>query len=111
MSVAGGGSICVIPEMFAGLDCGGFLSSTGGCKTFQDGADGYCRGEGVGVVILKRLEDALRENDKVRRSDRVDPSQSLLQVLLKTEYIVVPPCYYLIIRQVISTTETSHQIS
>lgn len=65
LSVVGGGSLCVIPEMFAGLDNGGFLSPTGGCKTFSDNADGYCRGEAVGVVILKRLDDALRDNGKV----------------------------------------------
>ncbi|KAK5173464.1 uncharacterized protein LTR77_002145 [Saxophila tyrrhenica] len=65
LSVVGGGSLCVVPEMFAGLDNGGFLSPTGGCKTFSDNADGYCRGEAVGVVILKRLDEALRDNDKV----------------------------------------------
>ena len=57
--MAGGGSILAAPREFAGLSKGGFLSSTGNCKTFQDSADGYCRGKGVGVVVLKRLEDAI----------------------------------------------------
>lgn len=65
MTIVAGGSLLGSPEMFSGLSKGGFLSPTGGCKTFQDDADGYCRGEAVGVVILKRLEDAIRENDNI----------------------------------------------
>ena len=41
------------------------MSRTGNCKSFDDGADGYCRGEGVGIVVLKRLEDARAENDPI----------------------------------------------
>ncbi|KAF7960692.1 hypothetical protein EAE96_000366 [Botrytis aclada] len=65
MAIVGGGSLLEAPEMFCGLGKGGFLSATGGCKTFHDDADGYCRGEALGVVVLKRLEDAVRENDNV----------------------------------------------
>lgn len=64
-AIAGGGHICVAPELYSGLSKGGFLSKTGPCKTFCDDADGYCRGEAVGVVVLKRLEDALREKDNI----------------------------------------------
>lgn len=64
-AIAGGGHICVAPELYSGLSKGGFLSKTGPCKTFSDDADGYCRGEAVGVVVLKRLEDALREKDNI----------------------------------------------
>lgn len=53
------------PDNFAGLDRGHFLSRTGNCNTFDDGADGYCRADGVGTVILKRLEDAHQDNDPV----------------------------------------------
>ncbi|KAI0124107.1 BcPKS15, polyketide synthase, partial [Xylariales sp. AK1849] len=66
MGVVGGGSLLMLPELYSGLSRGGFLSSTGGCKTYADNADGYCRGEAVGVVVLKRLEDALRDNDNVQ---------------------------------------------
>nr|A0A6F9DYX9.1 RecName: Full=Non-reducing polyketide synthase men2; Short=NR-PKS men2 [Menisporopsis theobromae]CAB3277416.1 Men2 [Menisporopsis theobromae] len=66
MALAGGGQLNAAPEPYAGLSRAGFLSkTTGGCKTFREDADGYCRGEGVGVVVLKRLEDALAENDNV----------------------------------------------
>lgn len=64
-AVAGGGHLCVTPEFYSGLSQGGFLSPNGPCKTFAEDADGYCRGEAVGVVILKRLEDAVRENDNI----------------------------------------------
>ncbi|KAF5871521.1 putative polyketide synthase protein [Botrytis fragariae] len=65
MAIVAGGSLLGAPEMFSGLGKGGFLSATGGCKTFHDDADGYCRGEALGVVVLKRLEDAVRENDNI----------------------------------------------
>lgn len=64
-AVAGGANIIATPFWQSALSKGGFLSTTGGCKTFRSDADGYCRGEGVGVVVLKRLEDALAENDNI----------------------------------------------
>lgn len=64
-ALAGGGNIMTGSDMFAGLSRGGFLSRTGSCKTFDDGADGYCRGEGVGTVVLRRLEDAVANHDNI----------------------------------------------
>ena len=64
-AIAGGTNILTNPDFTAGLDRGRFLSRTGNCKTFDDEADGYCRGEGVGTVILKRLEDALFDKDPI----------------------------------------------
>lgn len=65
MALAGGGSITAAPNVYAGLSKARFLSPTGACKTFSEDADGYCRGEGVGVLVLKRLEDALQDNDNI----------------------------------------------
>ncbi|KAF2878225.1 PKS16 protein [Massariosphaeria phaeospora] len=64
-ALAGGGSLTVSPTGFAGLSRSGMTSNNGGCRTFHDDADGYARGEGIGVVVLKRLEDAVADNDNV----------------------------------------------
>lgn len=64
-ALAGGGSVLTTPNTFSGLSRAGMLSTTGGCRTFHDDADGYCRAEGAGVVVLKRLEDARLDNDNI----------------------------------------------
>ena len=64
-AIVGGTNVLTNPDVTAGLDRGHFLSRTGNCKTFDDGADGYCRGEGVGIVVLKRLDDAQADNDPI----------------------------------------------
>ncbi|USP77767.1 hypothetical protein yc1106_05041 [Curvularia clavata] len=64
-AIAGGTNVITNPDFTAGLDRGHFLSRTGNCKTFDDGADGYCRGEGIATVIIKRLEDALADHDPI----------------------------------------------
>ncbi|KAK7977951.1 beta-ketoacyl synthase domain-containing protein [Apiospora saccharicola] len=43
----------------------GVLSDTGNCKTYRDDADGYCRADFSGAVVLKRLEDAVAHNDNI----------------------------------------------
>ncbi|KAL9595245.1 MAG: hypothetical protein Q9179_005058 [Wetmoreana sp. 5 TL-2023] len=65
-AVAGGTNILTGSDMSSGLSRGSFLSPTGSCKTFDNDADGYCRGEGVGTVVLKRLDDALAEGDNIQ---------------------------------------------
>lgn len=63
MAVVGGTNILTNPDMHCGLDRGHFLSRSGNCKTFDASADGYCRGEAVAAVVLKRLEDAVQGMD------------------------------------------------
>ena len=65
-AIVGGTNVLTNPDFTAGLDRGHFLSRTGNCKTFDDAADGYCRGEGVCTVILKRLEDAIADSDPIQ---------------------------------------------
>ncbi|KAM0543067.1 hypothetical protein ACHAPJ_012516 [Fusarium lateritium] len=64
-AIAGGTNVMTNPDNFAGLDRGHFLSRTGNCNTFDDAADGYCRADGVGTVVLKRLEDAEADDDPI----------------------------------------------
>ncbi|KAI0036587.1 polyketide synthase [Vararia minispora EC-137] len=64
-ALAGGVNVITSPDMFLGLDRGHFLSPTGQCKAFDASADGYSRSEGCGLFVLKRLSDALAENDHV----------------------------------------------
>jgi acyl transferase domain-containing protein/SAM-dependent methyltransferase/acyl carrier protein len=64
-AVAGGTNIFTSPFDYRNLQAAGFLSPTGACKPFDISGDGYCRGEGVGVVVLKKLEDAVKENDNI----------------------------------------------
>lgn len=62
---AGGVNVLTNPDIFAGLSKGQFLSKTGSCKTFDNAADGYCRGDGCGTLILKRYQDAIKDNDNI----------------------------------------------
>lgn len=65
MCIVGGAHVMTNPDVHAGLDRAGLLSRTGNCKVFDKTADGVCRGEGVVTLVLKRLEDALAENDSI----------------------------------------------
>ncbi|CAL9361394.1 beta-ketoacyl synthase N-terminal-like domain-containing protein [Streptomyces sp. enrichment culture] len=64
-ALAGGVNLLVSPTGFASLCDLGALSKDGRCKSFDASGDGYGRGEGCGVVVLKRLSDAQRDGDPV----------------------------------------------
>lgn len=54
------------PDGFAGLCNGHFLTKGhNACKTWDATADGYCRADGIGSLVIKRLEDATADNDKI----------------------------------------------
>ncbi|WP_137144633.1 type I polyketide synthase [Mycolicibacterium sp. CR10] len=65
LALAGGVSALIGPGLTRVLDIAGATAPDGRCKTFDDAADGYGRGEGAGVVVLKRLADAQRDGDRV----------------------------------------------
>ncbi|KAL6154158.1 Type I Iterative PKS [Exserohilum turcicum] len=64
-AVAGGVNIPTAPDIFAGLRKGQFFSKTGSCKTWDSKADGYCRADGVGSIVLKRLDDAVADKNNI----------------------------------------------
>jgi len=65
LAIAGGANLIISPELHAGLARMGVLSPDGRCKTFAEEADGYGRGEGAGLLVLKRLAEARRSQDQV----------------------------------------------
>ncbi|MFC8350011.1 SDR family NAD(P)-dependent oxidoreductase [Streptomyces sp. NPDC057280] len=65
LALAGGVNVLLSPTYFASLAGAGMLSATGHCHTFDRAADGYVRGEGVAVVLLKPLARALADGDPV----------------------------------------------
>jgi len=58
LALAGGGNLVLAPGVNISFQMAEMLSSQGRCATFDRGADGYVRGEAIGVIALKRLEDA-----------------------------------------------------
>ncbi|KAI8944280.1 beta-ketoacyl synthase [Xylaria longipes] len=65
MALAGGVNVITSPSMFQNLAGASFLSPTGASKAFDASANGYCRGEGAGILVLKRLSTALADGDLV----------------------------------------------
>ena len=64
-AIAGGVNLMLSPELTQTFELAGMMAQDGRCKTFDADADGYVRGEGCGVVILKRLSDARRSGDRI----------------------------------------------
>ncbi|WP_041299020.1 type I polyketide synthase [Mycobacterium liflandii] len=65
LALAGGVSATLRPETQIAISAWGLLSPEGRCATFDAAADGFVRGEGAGVVVLKRLTDALRDQNQI----------------------------------------------
>ncbi|EED22678.1 polyketide synthase, putative [Talaromyces stipitatus ATCC 10500] len=65
MALAGGVNIITGVNNYFDLGKAGFLSATGQCKPFDEAADGYCRADGVGLVALKSLRQAMADENDV----------------------------------------------
>ena len=65
LALAGGVNAILAPVNSLLMSKAGLLSPDGRCKSFSKGADGFGRGEGCGVVVLKRLSDAHNDGDRI----------------------------------------------
>ncbi|WP_341529475.1 beta-ketoacyl synthase N-terminal-like domain-containing protein [Nostoc sp. UHCC 0302] len=65
LCIVGGVNIVLTTDVSITLSHARMMSPDGSCKTFDKNADGYVRGEGCGVVVLKRLADACKDGDKI----------------------------------------------
>ncbi|WP_193173345.1 SDR family NAD(P)-dependent oxidoreductase [Nisaea nitritireducens] len=65
MAIAGGVNLTLHPNKYLMLSEGQFISSKGRCESFGEGGEGFIPAEGVGIVVLKRLDDAERDGDNI----------------------------------------------
>src|SRR6184192_1803707 len=65
LALAGGVYLNLLPDNLVGFSRIGAISRKGECRPFDAGADGFVMGEGAGVVVLKRLDDAVRDGDRI----------------------------------------------
>lgn len=64
-ALVGGVNIVLNPSAIASFSKLGVISPDGKCKSFDAEANGYVRSEGCGVVVIKKLEDAIKDNDRI----------------------------------------------
>ena len=65
LALAGGVNVMTSAILHQNLSKAGFLSPSGPCRSFDAQADGYCRGEGSGMLVLKRLTSAIIDGDPI----------------------------------------------
>ncbi len=65
VALAGGVNILLRPELTMSISKASMLSPDGSCKSFDSGANGYVRSEGAGMLVLKSLDNALRDGNKI----------------------------------------------
>src|SRR5271166_2904560 len=65
LALAGGVNVILSPEIFSALSHARMLAADGACKTFDAAANGFVRGEGCGIIVLKRLNDAVADGDRI----------------------------------------------
>ncbi|HEX3377797.1 MAG TPA: type I polyketide synthase, partial [Candidatus Acidoferrales bacterium] len=65
VAIAGGSNVVLSPEVGIAFSKAHMMAPDGRCKAFDSRADGFVRGEGCGIVVLKRLSDALADSDNI----------------------------------------------
>ena len=99
LALAAGVNLLLAPAMSVAFEQAGGLAENGRCRPFDAAADGIARGEGCGVVVLKRLSDARRDGDRVlavvrggavnndgRSNGLVAPNPQAQEALLRAAY-------------------------
>ncbi len=65
-ALAGGINLILSPEIHVTLSKARMMAPNGRCKAFDAAADGFVRSEGCGIIVLKLLDDALRDGNRIR---------------------------------------------
>ena len=65
LCLVGGVNLILTPDVTISFSQAQMMSADGRCRAFDREANGYVRGEGCGVVVLKRFADACRDGDKI----------------------------------------------
>ena len=65
-ALVGGSHLNLVPDMFISMSNSRLLSPSGKCYSFDDRAEGFGRGEGIGCIMIKPLDAAIRDGDKIR---------------------------------------------
>ena len=65
LALTGGVNVIASPDVMLGMSKAKMLSPRGRCRTFDASADGYVRGEGCGMLVLKRRSDAIADGDRI----------------------------------------------
>lgn len=99
LALCGGVMVMAAPGMTVALDAAGAISPDGKCKSFDSGANGYGRGEGAGILVLKTLANAQRDGDRIlavirgsavhqdgKTNGIMAPSRQAQEHLLRTVY-------------------------
>ncbi|MCP3746818.1 beta-ketoacyl synthase N-terminal-like domain-containing protein [Paenibacillus sp. A3M_27_13] len=99
MAIVGGVNTLIAPDAHIGFNKAGMLAQDGRCKTFSSAANGYVRGEGIGMLVLKRLRAAEQAGDSIyavirssaenhggRANSLTAPNPNAQAALLQTAY-------------------------
>ena len=65
MALAGGVNVILNPQLSITLSQAYMMAPDGRCKTFDERANGFVRGEGCGIIVLKHLSDAVKDRDNI----------------------------------------------
>ena len=93
-AIVGGTNVILNPHMTAAMTEQSLLSPDGKCKSFDASANGYARGEGIVTIHIKKLCDAIRDNDPIRaiirssclNSDLSHPSSESHEALIRRSH-------------------------